>query len=72
MFADESSGTSRDFARGVPQIPFVYTIELRDTSSFVLPPTEIIPTGEEIWAALKTTINSMQLEKPPTCAQQRK
>lgn len=62
-----SSGTSRDWAAGVPLIPFVYTLELRDTNSFVLPPDQIVPTGEEIWAALKTTISTMQLEKPPTC-----
>lgn len=62
-----SSGTSRDWAAGVPLIPFVYTLELRDLNSFVLPPSEIVPTGEEIWAGLKTTISSMQLEKPPTC-----
>jgi hypothetical protein len=33
-----------------------YTVELRDTGryGFLLPPEEIIPTGEEIWAAVKT------------------
>ena len=30
-----------------------YTIELRDTGyyGFILPPAQIIPTGEEIWAS---------------------
>jgi carboxypeptidase A2 len=63
----ESSGTSRDWAKGVTRIPYVYTIELRNTSSFVLPATEIIPTGQEIWAAMHTTISRIQDQKPPTC-----
>jgi len=63
----ESSGTSRDYAKGVPQIPYVYTIELRNTNSFVLPPGQIIPTGQEIWAALKTTVEKIQENRPPTC-----
>jgi carboxypeptidase A2 len=62
-----SSGTSRDWAAGVPLIPFVYTLELRDENSFVLPPSQILPTGEEIWAGLKATVQGVQTEKPPTC-----
>jgi carboxypeptidase A2 len=62
-----SSGTSRDWAAGVPLIPFVYTLELRDENSFVLPPSQILPTGEEIWAGLKATVQAVQVEKPPTC-----
>jgi len=63
----ESSGTSRDWAYGVPNIPYVYTIELRNTNSFVLPPTQIRPTGQEIWAALKTTIARIQERRPARC-----
>jgi len=63
----ESSGTSRDWAKGVPKIPYVYTVELRSTSSFVLPATEIIPTGQEIWAALHTTVSRILDQKPGTC-----
>jgi murein tripeptide amidase MpaA len=63
----QSSGTSRDWAAGVPIIPYVYTIELRNENTFILPPSEIRPTGEEIWAALKTTISTLQVERPPTC-----
>jgi hypothetical protein len=62
-----SSGTSRDWAAGVPLIPFVYTLELRDENSFVLPPSQILPTGEEIWAGLRATVQGVQAEKPPTC-----
>ena len=47
-----ASGTSRDWALGVAGIPYVYSIELRDTGvyGFLLPPSEIIPTAEETWA----------------------
>ena len=54
-----TAGHSADWALG-PQpngagIKYAMTMELRPTSSdyhlnFVLPPEEIIPTGEEIWA----------------------
>ncbi|CAH1779626.1 unnamed protein product [Owenia fusiformis] len=50
-----SSGTSRDWAKGVPQIKYVYTFELRDTGNygFILPPEQIIPSGQETWEAVK-------------------
>lgn len=50
-----SSGTSRDWAYGIPKIKYVYTIELRDRGQygFLLPPEQIRPTGEETWAGLK-------------------
>ncbi len=52
---DQSSGTSRDWAKGVPDIEYVYTIELRDEGQygFLLPPDQILPTVEETWAGLK-------------------
>ena len=52
---DSSSGTSRDWAYGVPAIEYVYTIELRDEGEygFLLPPEQITPTVEETWAAIK-------------------
>lgn len=68
----QSSGTSRDWAAGVPKIPFVYTIELRNKNSFILPPSQIRPTGEEIWAALKTTVNLIRQERPGVCVDERK
>jgi hypothetical protein len=44
-----------------------FTIELRDTGryGFVLPPTDILPTGQEIWAALKAMVHQLlkELEK---------
>ena len=56
--ADPSSGTSRDWAAGVAQIPYVYTVELRDKGDvgFLLPPQEILPTVEETWAGLRTLV----------------
>ena len=62
MFTDPSSGTSRDWAAGVTEIPYVYTVELRDTgdSGWILPPGEITPTGEEIWAGLKALVTKIQ------------
>jgi len=57
-----ASGASDDYAKGVPKIKWVYTLELRpgdgDTSpdqyyGFQLPASYIIPVGEETWAALQ-------------------
>ena len=47
-----ASGTSLDWALGVAGIPYVYSIELRDTGAygFLLPPSEIVPNAEEAWA----------------------
>ena len=55
---DFSSGTSRDWAYGVPEIPYVYTIELRGFA-FILPPEEIIPSGEETWAGYRAMIQAI-------------
>ncbi|KAK2139884.1 hypothetical protein LSH36_1577g00031 [Paralvinella palmiformis] len=46
-------GGSPDWARAIANIKYSYLIELRDHHSFILPTKEIIPTGEENWAALK-------------------
>jgi len=47
-----ASGNAVDYAKGELGIPYVYTIELRDTGhyGFLLPPDQIIPTAEEIVA----------------------
>lgn len=46
-----ASGGSLDWALGEAGIPYSYGMELRDTGSngFILPPDQIIPTGEETW-----------------------
>ena len=59
FFLDSSSGTSRDWAYGVPQIEWVYTIELRDEGQFgfLLPPEQIADTVEETWIGMKAFAN---------------
>ncbi|CAG0914515.1 unnamed protein product [Notodromas monacha] len=49
-----ASGSSDDWAFAVANIPFVYTVELRDTGEhgFLLPPDQIKPTGEEIFSGI--------------------
>jgi len=56
-----ASGTSLDWALGVAGIPYVYSIELRDTGNwgFLLPPDQIIPTSEEVWAFHKVAAERM-------------
>jgi hypothetical protein len=49
-----TSGSALDWAKGELKIPYAYTIELRgkrdNPAGFLLPPEQIIPTGEEIMA----------------------
>jgi len=47
-----ASGGSLDWTLGELGIPYSYAMELRDTGAygFLLPPDQIIPTGEEAWA----------------------
>jgi murein tripeptide amidase MpaA len=49
-----ASGSSADWTYGVCNITYSYGVELRDTGShgFVLPPSEIRPSGEEIMPAV--------------------
>ena len=51
-----ASGVSEDYAYGVCGITYSWVVELRDTGEFgfLLPPEEIIPTGEEIFAGVAT------------------
>jgi len=50
-----TSGTAQDWYYAPAKVPLSYTIELRDTGTygFELPPAQIIPTGQENWAAFK-------------------
>lgn len=52
---DAAAGGADDWAFGVAGIPYVYTIELRDTGryGFILPKEYIIPTGEEFYDGLR-------------------
>lgn len=39
---------------------YVYTPELRDNGyGFVLPPDQIIPSGEEVWAAMEVMLTEV-------------
>lgn len=51
----QASGSSADYAYGACNILFAGGVELRDTGShgFILPESEIIPSGEETYAAIK-------------------
>merc|ERR1712080_567639 len=47
-----ASGTSMDWAQFEAEIPYSYTMELRDSRfgfRFKLPANQIIPTGQEVW-----------------------
>ena len=61
---DPFGGGSADWARGVANITYSYLIELRDRGQrgFVLPPDQIIPTGEEAWAGLKVVFDHIRFE----------
>lgn len=54
MFLDIATGGSIDYIKGVHHTPITYTYELRDKGryGFVLPPDQIIPTGEETMDSL--------------------
>ena len=60
-FTDPAAGASDDWYKGVVDARFVYTSELRDTGryGFRLPPRQIIPSGEELWAAFKVMFAKM-------------
>mmetsp|Transcript_110868 Transcript_110868/g.238719 ORF Transcript_110868/g.238719 Transcript_110868/m.238719 type:complete len:422 (+) Transcript_110868:34-1299(+) len=49
-----ASGSSADYTYDVCGVKYSYGVELRDTGEFgfLLPPEEIVPSGEEIWAAI--------------------
>ena len=55
---DPASGAADDWYKGVLGSRFAFTVELRDTGAygFVLPKEQIIPSGEELWAAMEVVI----------------
>ena len=60
-WSDPAAGASDDWYKGVLGSRFAYTTELRDTGfyGFLLPPNQIIPSGEEMWAAFEVVIAKM-------------
>jgi len=61
-----ASGSSADWALGVAGIDFSISMELRDTGlyGFLLPPEQIIPTAEEVWAFHTTVIREIIAQQP--------
>merc|ERR1711998_482496 len=57
----QASGSSADYVYGTCKVIFSYGVELRDTgaSGFVLPPSQIIPSGEETFAGVKALAKFM-------------
>ncbi|KAK7076841.1 hypothetical protein SK128_011598 [Halocaridina rubra] len=57
-----AAGGSSDWAYDATGVQYAFALELRDTGfwGFLLPPEQIIPTGEETWAGLKAAITAMQ------------
>ena len=59
-----------NFLSGELGIPYSYGMELRDTGmyGFLLPPDQIIPTGEEAWAFHLTVARELIKEFVPLVA----
>ncbi|GMR54322.1 hypothetical protein PMAYCL1PPCAC_24517 [Pristionchus mayeri] len=60
----EASGGSHDWAKGALKVPFSYLIELRPRNTlfgngFLLPEREIIPVGNETWAAIRVVADEV-------------
>jgi murein tripeptide amidase MpaA len=63
-----ASGGTLDWTLGELGIPYSYAMELRDTGSygFILPPDQIIPSGEEVWAFHMTVAREIITEFVPS------
>ena len=53
FFTDLASGGSYDWVFGKVGVPYAFTPELRDTETFILTPSAILPSGREIWAGIR-------------------
>lgn len=60
---DPAAGGSEDWTYGSLGVKYSFSVELRDTGryGFLLPPDQIIPTGEETFEGLKALVNAMQI-----------
>lgn len=56
------SGASADYSYDVTGVKYSFAIELRDTGNygFVLPPSQIYPSGVEMWAAMRYTLANIR------------
>lgn len=54
-----ASGSSVDWTYSAVNATYSFAVELRDTGryGFILPPSEIVPTGEETFAAVRAMGN---------------
>lgn len=54
-----AAGGSDDWAKGEGNVKYAYTVELRDTGAygFLLPPEQILPSGEETFEGVKVVAN---------------
>lgn len=57
----QATGTSVDYVNDVSKSKYTFTIELRDTGTngFVLPASQILPTGVETWAGFRYLLVNM-------------
>jgi len=55
------TGSSVDYINDVTKAKYTFTIELRDTGTngFILPASQILPTGVETWAGLRYLLINM-------------
>ncbi|KJZ70245.1 hypothetical protein HIM_10359 [Hirsutella minnesotensis 3608] len=58
----QASGSSVDYTNDVVKADYSFTSELRDTGryGFVLPPDQIVPSGEEAFAGFKYLLQNMK------------
>ena len=63
VLLDPASGGSEDWTYGVLGVKYSFSVELRDTGryGFLLPPDQIIPTGEETFEGLKALVGAMEV-----------
>ena len=56
------TGGGVDYTQDVIRADYVFTAELRDTGryGFVLPAAQILPTGQESWAAVRYLLQNMR------------
>lgn len=64
LFSDPVSGASDDWAKAVAGVKYSYTYEFRPStrvkrSGFILPPEEISPNSEEVFASLVAMANEV-------------
>lgn len=57
----QATGTSVDYVNDVSKSKYTFTIELRDTGNygFVLPASQILPTGKETWEGFRYLLKNM-------------